>query len=72
MAARELDARVATLEAEVARSKQRLERTGETKKHWVDTVYGAFANDPDFSGHFSAKATFEELQPTALRKDTRR
>ena len=48
MAARELDARVATLEAEVARLKQRLERTAETKKHWVDTVYGAFANDVDF------------------------
>jgi len=46
MAARELD--VAALEAEVAQLKQRLERTGETKKHWVDTVYGAFANDRDF------------------------
>ena len=48
MAARELDARVAALESEVARLKQRLERKAETKKHWVDTVYGAFANDLDF------------------------
>jgi len=48
MAARELDARVAALEAEVAQLKQRLERKEETKKHWVDAVYGAFANDPDF------------------------
>jgi hypothetical protein len=48
MAARELDARVAALEAEVAQLKQRLERRGGTKKHWVDTVYGAFANDSDF------------------------
>ncbi len=47
MAARELDARIAALEVEVAQLKQRLERTGETKDHWVDTVYGAFANDPD-------------------------
>ena len=48
MAARELNARVAALEAEVSRLKERLERGDKTSKHWVDTVYGAFANDPDF------------------------
>src|SRR5439155_24994507 len=30
------------------RLKERLERGDKTSKHWVDTVYGAFANDPDF------------------------
>ena len=48
MAVRELDARVATLEAEVAQLKQKLQAPAETKGHWVDRVYGAFANDPDF------------------------
>ena len=48
MVVRELDARVAALEAEVARLKQRLQAPAETKRHWVDRVYGAFANDPDF------------------------
>ena len=48
MAVRELDARVAALEAEVAQLKQQLQAPAETKGHWVDRVYGAFANDPDF------------------------
>ncbi len=48
MAARELEARVAALEAEVAQLKQRLEGPAESRKHWVDEVYGAFADDPDF------------------------
>ena len=48
MAVPELDARVAILEAEMARLKQQLQAPGETKEHWVDRVYAAFANDPDF------------------------
>ena len=48
MAAEEIELRVAALEAEVARLRQRLEKPVETKKHWVDEVYGAFAGDPDF------------------------
>ena len=60
MAARELDARVAALEAEVALLKQRLELTAETRKHWVDTVYGAFANDPDFLEAMSLGRKYRE------------
>jgi hypothetical protein len=48
MAVGELDARVAALEAEMAQLKQRLQSPPVTKRHWVDRVYGAFANDPDF------------------------
>jgi hypothetical protein len=40
--------RIAALESEVARLKQRLEELAESKRHWVDDIYGAFANDPDF------------------------
>ncbi|MCI0660065.1 MAG: hypothetical protein L0220_03225 [Acidobacteria bacterium] len=48
MAVAEIELRVAALEAEVARLRQKLEKPDETKSHWVDEVYGAFAGDPDF------------------------
>ncbi len=48
MAVPEIELRVAALETEVAHLKQRLEEPVGVKKHWVDAVYGAFADDPDF------------------------
>lgn len=48
MAVHEIELRVAALEAEVARLKQQLESPAQSKGHWVDKVYGAFADDPDF------------------------
>lgn len=48
MATAEIELRVAALEAEVARLKQRQEESAEPKPHWVDKVFGAFADDPDF------------------------
>jgi hypothetical protein len=48
MAVHEIELRVAALEAEVARLKRQLESPAQTKEHWVDKVYGAFADDPDF------------------------
>src|SRR5262249_40777860 len=48
MAPAEIESRLAALEAEVALLKQRLDGPAETRKHWVDEAYGAFAGDPDF------------------------
>lgn len=48
MATAQIELRLAMLEAEVKRLKQRLEAPTEPKQHWVDIVYGAFADDPDF------------------------
>ena len=48
MAVHEIELRVAALEAEVARLKQQLESPAQSKGHWVDKVYCAFADDPDF------------------------
>lgn len=48
MAVPEIELRIAALESEVARLKQQMEEPVESKRHWVDNVYGAFANDPDF------------------------
>ena len=45
MATATIELRLANLEAEVTRLKQKLE---EPQPHWVDQVYGAFAEDADF------------------------
>lgn len=45
MATAQIELRLATLEAEVSRLKQKVEAP---QPHWVDKVYGAFADDPDF------------------------
>jgi malonyl CoA-acyl carrier protein transacylase len=48
MAAPKIESRVAALEEDVALLKQRLSESVETDKHWVDSVYGVFADAPDF------------------------
>ena len=48
MAVPEIELRVTMLEAEVTRLKQRLDAPAEPQEHWVDKVYGVFADDPDF------------------------
>jgi hypothetical protein len=48
MAAAEIELRVAALESEVARLKQQISEPLKASAHWVDEVYGAFADDPDF------------------------
>ena len=47
MAAPEIESRVAALEAEVAQLKERLEKAA-PRVDWLDEIYGAFADDPDF------------------------
>jgi hypothetical protein len=41
-----LEARVATLETEVARLKKRFNTPTTTKASWLDSIWGSFANDP--------------------------
>lgn len=73
MAARELEARVAALEAEVTRLKQQLEGSPESKKHWVDEVYGTFANDPDFLEAMRLGQEYREsLRPKLRPKPSKR
>ena len=69
MAAAEIELRVAALEAEVALLKQRLDEPAETKKHWVDEVYGAFAGDPDFLEAMRlGRAYRESLRPKQTKR----
>ena len=46
MAAVKIEERLAALEAEVARLKAKVEGGGRTSQDWLDTIWGAFANDP--------------------------
>ncbi len=47
MSGQALEKRVAALEAEVARLREKLEGKGHaTSKDWLDKIYGSFANDP--------------------------
>lgn len=43
-----VEQRLAALEAEVALLKEQLTRTEKPAEDWLDTVYGAFADDPSF------------------------
>src|SRR5215813_2974224 len=73
MAAAEIELRVAALEAEVALLKQQLVETAETKKHWVDEVYGAFANDPDFLEAMRLGRKYREsLRPKPAKRASKR
>lgn len=48
MATKELEVRIKALETEVERLKRRFQKPVRQQTHWLDDVYGAFANDPDF------------------------
>lgn len=48
MSAKEIESRVAVLEAEVARLKEQLDNSVPANADWLEGVYGAFADDPHF------------------------
>ncbi|HEX9002345.1 MAG TPA: hypothetical protein VGB07_20720 [Blastocatellia bacterium] len=73
MAAAQLELRVAALETEVARLKQQLGEPIEPKKHWVDEIYGAFADDPAFEEAMRLGREYREsLRPKPRRKPAKR
>jgi hypothetical protein len=73
MAVRELEARVAVLEAEMAQLKEQLRETTSSRRDWLNEVYGAFANDPAFEEAMRLGRKYREsLRPKAPRKPARR
>ncbi len=73
MAVQEIELRVAALEAEVARLKEQLEKVAPSKGDWLDEIYGAFANDPDFEEAMRLGREYREsLRPKANRKPVRK
>ncbi len=71
MAASKIEMRVAALEAEVKRLKHRLDESTTPKRHWVDKVYGAFADDPDFLEAMRLGRKYREsLRPKPTKRRT--
>lgn len=46
MARSNVDVRLTTIEADLANLKQQVQAISETKKDWLDVIWGTFANDP--------------------------
>lgn len=64
-----IELRLATLEEKVARLEQQATATSEPKKHWIDDVVGAFADDPDFWEAMRLGREYREsLRPKAPRR----
>jgi len=71
MAVAELELRVAALEAEVARLKERLEKAAGASRDWLDEIYGACADDPIYDEAMRLGREYREsLRPRAARKPT--
>lgn len=73
MAVREIEMRVAALEAEVARLKEQVEKAVPSQGDWLDEIYGVFANDPHFEEAMRLGREYREsLRPKATRKPARK
>ena len=73
MAAPEIETRVTALETELARLKERVEKAVPSQGDWLDDIYGAFANDPDFEEAMRLGREYREsLRPKARRKPVRK
>jgi hypothetical protein len=72
MTATEIESRVAVLEAEVARLKEQLEKAP-LKGDWLQEIYGAFADDPDFEEAMRLGREYREsLRPKTNRTPARK
>ena len=71
MSAKPLKARIEALEEEVARLKALVEGKEKPKDPWLETVWGAFANDPAFEEAMRLGREYRESQrpkPSKRRK----
>lgn len=73
MAARELEARVAALEAEMAYLKQKLDTVTKPAKPWWEEIYGTFADDPMYEEAMRLGREYREsLRPKPATRSTKR
>lgn len=69
MAAAQLELRVATLEAEMAQVKERLENPPNSQGDWLDDIFGAFDNDPIYEEAMRLGREYREsLRPKPRKK----
>jgi hypothetical protein len=72
MAVAKIESRVAALEEEVASLKRRMSEPARPKAHWVEGLYGAFANDPDFLEAMRLGRKYREsLRPRSAKRKTK-
>ena len=72
MAVPQIEQRVAALEAEMARLRERLEKAV-PKGDWLDDIYGVFDNDPIYEEAMRLGREYRQsLRPKAARKSTSR
>lgn len=62
MAKIKLEERVAALEAEVARLKEKLDAATNSSKPWTEQIWGSFANDPIFEEAMRLGREYRESQ----------
>jgi hypothetical protein len=73
MAVAELELRVAALETELARLKERVEKSSGSQGDWLDDIYGVFTNDPIYEEAMRLGREYREsLRPKAPRKLARK
>jgi hypothetical protein len=73
MAVREIELRVAALEAEVARLKEQVEKSVSPKGDWLEEIFGVFDNDPIYEEAMRLGREYREsLRPKATRKPARK
>lgn len=71
MAVTELETRITALETEIERLKKRMRQPVRSTTHWVDEVYGAFANDPDFREAMRLGRQYRKAQRPKTRQTKR-
>ena len=72
MAVAQIEQRVAALEAEVTRLKQKLEAVTKPANPWWQEIYGTFADDPLYQEAMNAgRAYRESLRPKPPKRPTK-
>lgn len=72
MAKSNVEFRLSALEEKVAALEQHIIATQQPKKHWIDEVYGAFADDPDFWEAMRLGREYREsLRPPARKRSSK-
>ncbi len=72
MAVSKFELRLAALEEKVAQLEQQGTATPEPKKHWIDDVVGAFADDADFWEAMRLGREYREsLRPKARKRSAK-
>jgi hypothetical protein len=72
MVSAKIELRVAALEAEITQLKEQVQKGFPPGRDWLDEVYGAFADDPDFQEAMRLGRKYREsLRPRAGKRPPR-